>query len=68
LAASILKDEAAVQRHNLNKQNISDWMKENTDRVNFLLEANIGIWVLTLLEAFVQCRLRPRYEGFTSQR
>ena len=67
LAASILKDENAVQEYSLNQQNISDWIKENTDRVNFLLDANTGKWVLTLLEAFVQCRLQPRYEGFASQ-
>lgn len=67
LAASILKDENAVQGYSLNEQNISDWIKENTDRTNFLLNANMGKWVLTLLEAFVQCRLQPRYEGFASQ-
>ena len=32
------------------------------------MDADFGKPVLTLLEAFVQCRLRPRYEGFASQR
>jgi len=41
LAASILKDENAVQRYNLNEQNISDWIKENTDRTNSSL---MPIW------------------------
>lgn len=67
LAASILKDEDTVQRYELNEWNISDWIKENTDRVNFLLDASMGKWVLNLLEAFIQCRLQPRYEGFSSQ-
>ncbi len=67
LAASILKDENSVQRYGLNEENISNWIKESTDRVNFLLDADMGKWVLNLLEAFVQCRLQPRYEGFASQ-
>ena len=67
LAASLLKDTDIVQKYSLNEQNISIWIKENMDRTNFLLDANMGKWVLTLLEAFVQCRLQPRYEGFASQ-
>lgn len=63
LAASILKDEYIVQKYELNDQNISYWIKKNTDRVNFLLDADLGKWLLNLLEAFVQCRLQPRYEG-----
>jgi hypothetical protein len=67
LAASILKDKDAVQRYNLNKGNVSDWIKENTDRVNFILDADVGMWGLMLLEVFIQCRLQPVYEGFASQ-
>ena len=67
LAASILKDEDAVERYGVNEANVSDWIKENTDRVDFILDADLGVRVLTLLEAFVQCRLQPRFEGFASQ-
>ena len=67
LAKSILKDEDAVQKYNVNDGNISDWIKKNTDRVNFLLYANVGMRALTLLEVFIQCRLLPVYEGFSSQ-
>ncbi|MXZ00552.1 hypothetical protein F4Y93_07860 [Candidatus Poribacteria bacterium] len=66
LAASILKDENAVQRYGLNELNVSDWIKERTNRVNLLLDANMEKWVLNLLEAFVQCRLKPVYEGHAS--
>ncbi len=66
LAASMLKDENAVQRYGLNKLNISDWIKESTNRVNLLLDANMEKRVLNLLEAFVQCRLNPVYEGHAS--
>ena len=67
LAASILKDKDAVQRYDLNKENVSNWIKENTDRVNFILDADVGMWGLMLLEVFIQCRLQPVYEGFASQ-
>ncbi|MYE91141.1 hypothetical protein F4X33_19325 [Candidatus Poribacteria bacterium] len=63
LAASILKDEDAVQRYGLNKRNISGWIKKNTDRVNFIVDADYYGSILNLLEAFVQCRLQPVYEG-----
>ena len=68
LAASILKDEDAVARYALNDTNVSDWIKENTNRVNFVLDVALGVPTLTLLEAFVQCRLHPAFEGFSSQR
>lgn len=63
LAASILKDEDAVQRYGLNKRNVSGWIKKNTDRVNFIVDADVGEWGLMLLEVFIQCRLQPVYEG-----
>ena len=68
LAASILKDEDAVKKYGVNDGNVSDWIKKNTDRVNFILDAQLGVRALTLLEAFVQCRLNPVFEGFGSQR
>ena len=63
LAGSLLADRDMAKRHGLAKQNVSAWIKENTDRVNFLLDAHAGPLPLALLEAFVQCRLKPAYEG-----
>lgn len=63
LAKSILNDEEKRQKHNLTAENISDWIKQNTDRVNFLVDADSGKWILNLLEAFIQCKLKPLYEG-----
>ena len=68
LAASLLKDEEVIQRYSLNRENVPAWIKQNTDRVNFLLDANLGTWILTLLEAFTQCRLQPVFEGHVRQR
>jgi len=68
LAASILKDSAPVGHPNVDLGTVGDWIRTNTDRVNFILDEGLGIEVLTLLESYVQCRLRPAYEGFRSQR
>lgn len=63
LAASLLKDENVLQRHGVNDENVSVWIKKNTDRVNFILDADLGFRTLTLLEVFIQCRLQPVFEG-----
>ena len=68
LAKSLVADKNACQRYNLNEENISDWIQKNTDRVNFLIHADIDEFVLNLLEAFLQCRLQPVYEGTAKQR
>ena len=47
---------------------IGDWIKQNTYRINILLSTAAGVHALNLLEAFVQCKLEPRFEGFSSQR
>jgi hypothetical protein len=48
--------------------NVGEWIREHTTRVNFLLRGELGIPLLTLLEAFLQCRLSPEFEGFATQR
>ena len=63
LAGSLLTDRTVTDGLRLTKSNVAAWIKGNTDRVNFLLDAEAGPLPLALLEAFVQCRLRPVYEG-----
>ena len=63
LAKSLLADKNVCQRGNLSEKNICDWIQKNTDRVNFLIDEDIDQFVLSLLEAFLQCRLQPIYEG-----
>lgn len=67
LAKSILDD------YNLNhlpeiQQNVGSWIKQNTTRINLKLSAEKGVFALNLLEAFIQNRLKPKYEGYKSQR
>ena len=68
LAASILKDPAQVGNPTIDIDSVGRWIRENTDRTNYILKADIGIEILTLLESFLQCLLKPVYEGFSSQR
>ena len=70
LSKSLLKDEYVKQEYNLNltPETVGEWIKQNTDRVNFFVDASYYGPVLNLLEAFVQCRLDPVYEGHASQR
>lgn len=68
LAASILADRERLGLDNVDEANVGRWIRDNIDRVNFLMDERFGVPVLTLLETFLQCRLKPRYEGFKSQR
>lgn len=68
LARSILDDRNELGLSYLDERTIGEWIKKNTDRINFIVDSGLGIHVLTLLESFLQCRLRPRFEGFASQR
>lgn len=68
LAKSILKSKKDFGSVELTEITVGDWIKKNTDRLNFLINLTLGVPVLTLLESFLQCRLRPRFEGFASQR
>jgi hypothetical protein len=68
LAASVIADAERLGLGEADMEEIGNWIRANVDRVNILLPTQLGVPVLTLLESFLQCRLRPRYEGFKSQR
>jgi len=68
LAKSILKDVSALRIDGITDQNVGNWIKHNTDRINCILPTRLGIPLLTLLESFLQCRLKPRFEGFDTQK
>lgn len=68
LAASVIADADRLRLGDADRTGIGNWIRTNVDRVNILLPVHLGVPVLTLLESFLQCRLRPRYEGFRSQR
>jgi len=68
LAKSILKDQSVVGASGLNEDNVGDWIVNNTIRINFFIPSKYGMFALSLLEAFVQCRLEPEYEGSVKTR
>ncbi|MGQ0610798.1 MAG: hypothetical protein ACT4N9_06810 [Paracoccaceae bacterium] len=68
LAASMVADAERLGLGEDDVVEVGSWIRMNVDRVNILLPARLGVPVLSLLESFLQCRLRPRYEGFKSQR
>jgi hypothetical protein len=68
LAKSLMKRQAGLGVTGLDDANVKAWICEHTSRVNFLIPAKYDPFALSLLEAFVQCRLHPEFEGFASQR
>jgi hypothetical protein len=68
LAKSLVKRQAEIEVSNLNDSNVKAWILDNTTRVNFLIPSHYGVFALSLLEVFVQCRLKPKFEGFANQR
>ena len=63
LSKSLLEDEYAKSKYNLSQETVGEWIKKNTDRVNFIVDAAYYGPMLNLLEAFSQCKLHPVYEG-----
>lgn len=68
LAKCIFSDQKEFGLNNLQKEQTGSWIKENLSRLNILLPEKIGIEGLNLLEAFLQCYFKPKYEGFKTQR
>jgi len=68
LAKSILAHRNELRLGTLNESSIRGWITQNTDRINFLIDRHVGMPTVSLLEAFLQCRLKPRFEGFQSQK
>lgn len=68
LAKSLLKRQSEIGVSGLTEQSAKDWICKQTTRLDFLVPSRHGVFALSLLEAFVQCRLQPEFEGFASQR
>lgn len=73
LAKSILRDPLKVanlfsseQRSEvqlLDGSSIGSWIEKNTSRVHICIPAEAGHFTLGLVEAFIQCRFQPVFEG-----
>ena len=63
LAKLILSIPDSINAPILTEENVGGWIKKNTDRVNFLVSDNSDGFLLGFLEAFLQLRWKPAYEG-----
>jgi hypothetical protein len=63
LAQSLLNDVDCSARCLIDAASCTEWIKANTHRCNILLPATEPKSLLSLLEAFLHHRLKPRYEG-----
>ena len=67
LAKSILNDPS-MDKFNLNNENVGDWIKQNVQRIDILVDSSLSIFILDLFESFLHCKFKPKYEGFQNQR
>ena len=63
LAGSLANDPRTGLVAEFDTNDAGAWIRTATSRVNILLPATRHLALLSLLEAFLHVRLRPRYEG-----
>jgi hypothetical protein len=68
LAASLEKKPELIGLVTSDVTDSKQWIKQNTQRINFIINNSLGVDVLNLVEAFLIAKLSPVYEGFDSQR
>ena len=67
LAKSIINDKELNNDNKLNGSNIKDWMLNNLQRIDIIMDEDLGIFVLDLFEACLHYKYKPKYEGFKTQ-
>ena len=63
LSDSLVRDPRMAIVDGFDKQNPGQWVTQRTHRVNILISKQKHKTLLSLLEVFLQARLKPRYEG-----
>ena len=63
LAASLVKGQRQIGLSGLTEDNVGDWIRQNTFRLNLFLNSTTHRFSLSPLEAFLQARLNPVFEG-----
>lgn len=69
LAKSLINDkEFQIEiGYILDKDNVREWMKDNLDRIDILMDESLGIFTLDLFEMCLHYNFSPKYEGFKNQ-
>ena len=57
-----------IKIESLNDNNIGGWIKNNLSRIEFKIDESEGKLALNFLEAFIQFKYKPIYEGHKSQK
>ena len=65
LAKSILKDESFLNVHAITEKNVGEWIKDNCQRINILIDKELGHFALSLIEAMLHYKYQPKYEGLS---
>lgn len=64
LARSIVSNPDKVGGPRVDESNIGAWIRENTDRINFLVPSQYGDRIVRLLESTLHSRWRPIFESY----
>lgn len=67
LAKSILND-GDFSHLRISIDTVGEWIKQNSKRVDIIMDVSLGIFVLNFIEAYLHLRFQPKYEGFDNQR
>ncbi|MCK4817356.1 hypothetical protein KA005_16420, partial [bacterium] len=59
----MLPDDIRRTIDHLREANVGDWIETHTTRYNIFIGAEFDDFVLSFLESFIQCRLKPIFEG-----
>ncbi|PZD96585.1 hypothetical protein DNH61_07250 [Paenibacillus sambharensis] len=67
LSKSILGD-TDFELYALSKSTVGEWIKNNTERIDILIDYQLGIFILNFVEAYLHLKFQPKYEGYEGQR
>lgn len=67
LSKSLLNDNE-MKGLGITEDTVGDWIRQNTRRIDIILDESLGIFTLELIEAALHFKYEPRYEGFKNQR
>lgn len=68
LAKSIIADKELNIDDSLSENNIKDWIFNNCQRIDIILDKSLDVFTLNLIEMLLHYKYKPRYEGFKSLR
>lgn len=68
LAKSIIADKELNINDSLSEDNIKDWIFNNCQRIDIILDSSLDVFTLDLIEMLLHYKYKPKYEGFKSLR